>query len=265
MSVHNIMEKKNGFYVTLPSNASTNVYPNNKIWNYRTKLAKPIVLNEPYEVGLIEVQYPRNWITFPSSDAEVSVVNMKTNKETVLTLAQGHYDTVQRIVKEFNSKCIVNSATSRISLHYNYITNHIFVTGAEGLAITFRGRLAEILGFEPGNPFIVHDVINFKKPSAAPYPADIYGGSYNIFIYTDIVDYQLVGNSYVPLLRCINVSDEERHTPTLSYDKPHYTSLSKSVIDDIEISLKNDQNKYIPFQYGKVIIKLHFRPVSRSF
>lgn len=55
---------KNGFYVTLPSNASMQIYPNNKIWGYRTKLAKPIVLNEP--VGVIELQYPWVWENFPA-------------------------------------------------------------------------------------------------------------------------------------------------------------------------------------------------------
>lgn len=52
---------------------------------------------------------------------------------------------------------------------------------------------------------------------------------------------------------------------TLTYDKPHYTLNSKSIIDNIEVSLKNDQKKYVPFAYGKVIVKLHFRPVKQYF
>lgn len=114
------------------------------------------------------------------------------------------------------------------------------------------------MGFKPGVAFIIPAASDKKKNHAAPYPADIHGGEYNIFIYSDIADYQLVGDSHVPLLRSINICDDVRRMPTLTYDKPHYTSLSKSVIDDIEISLKNDQNQYIPFTYGKVIVKLHF-------
>ena len=79
------------------------------------------------------------------------------------------------------------------------------------------------------------------------------------------MNYQFVGDSYVPLLRCINVSDEPRRMPTLTYDKRHYTSLSKSVVDDDEISLKNDQDLSIPFAFGKVIIKLHFRLLKQLF
>ncbi len=64
---------------------------------------------------------------------------------------------------------------------------------------------------------------------------------------------------------CVNIADESKRIPTLTFDKPHYTQLSKSHIDDIEISLKNDQNEHIPFTYGKVIVKLHFRPVKQYF
>ena len=123
------MENKNGFYVTLPSNASLHVYPSNKIWRYRTKLAKPIVLSEPYEVGVIELQYPRVWSTFPASDADVLIYNGKTNQTATITLFAGFYDSIPRILKEFNSKCLVNPITSRLSLQYNNITNHVYFSG----------------------------------------------------------------------------------------------------------------------------------------
>lgn len=46
---------KNGFFAMLPSNDSKSVYPNNKIWHFRMKLAKPIILRQPYEVGVIKL------------------------------------------------------------------------------------------------------------------------------------------------------------------------------------------------------------------
>lgn len=94
-----------GFYVTLPSNASFDVYPSNKIWNYRTKLAKPIILKEPHEVALIEIQYPRNWHSFTTNDGWISIKNNKMGKMDVplhLMLAPGIYDSIPRIIKEIN-------------------------------------------------------------------------------------------------------------------------------------------------------------------
>ena len=37
------------FYVTLPSNASFDVYPDNKKSNYTTQLNTPLVLDGPYQ------------------------------------------------------------------------------------------------------------------------------------------------------------------------------------------------------------------------
>ena len=50
------------FYVTLPSNASMDIYPNNKIGQYVTKLKRPLNLLGEWEVALVEIMYPATWI-----------------------------------------------------------------------------------------------------------------------------------------------------------------------------------------------------------
>ena len=138
------MEKR-GFYVTLPSNASLQIYPYNKIWCFRTKLAKPINLNKSCEVGLIELQYLRVWNTFSAADADVIINGSKTQQPVFITLPVGFYDSIPRIQKECNSGLRLNTATARISLQYNNATNFVYFMGAEGTSFTFKGRLAEIL------------------------------------------------------------------------------------------------------------------------
>ncbi|MGL4878520.1 hypothetical protein, partial [Paraclostridium dentum] len=206
---------KNGFYIKLPSNSSSHIYPNNKIWNYRTKLAIPIVLKEPHEVGLIEVQFPRVWNTFSRKDAVINIYNTETRDVYNITLSVGFYETVTKIVKEFNARVNENPSTARVSMQYNNITNPkpVYFMGANGLTFIFKGKLAHIWGFKPGVAFIIPVDSEKKKIHIPPYPADIHGGEYNIFIYSDIADYQLVGDSHVPLLRSINICDDERRMP----------------------------------------------------
>lgn len=255
------MNDTNGFYVTVASNASMHVYPNNKICNFRTKLAKPLLLNSAYEVGLIEVQYPRNWLSFTDKDSNIAIFGSDAKKKKyVIRPTLGFYNDIHKLVKEINSQLANVKDLSSIKLMYNDITSKIYVLRADGLNFIFRGRLAEILGFEPDATFRVEET-----PTKAPHPADIFGGSYNMFIYSDIVDYQLVGDSRAQLLRCINICNDTRSIPTLTYDKPHYAPICKTTLDDIEISLKNDQNELIPFLYGKVILKLHFKPIKNYF
>ena len=46
------------FYLMLPSNASLDVYPNNKTTDYRVSLPQSIELEGNWEVGLYSVSYP---------------------------------------------------------------------------------------------------------------------------------------------------------------------------------------------------------------
>jgi len=104
---------KNVFYVTLPSNASQLVYPNNKIWSYRTKLAKTLIINEPHEVGLIEIQYRKVWSSFPTSDASISVFDGKTMGEKTVVMTENLY----------NGKCLRACVPVRIRENVSiYIT-----------------------------------------------------------------------------------------------------------------------------------------------
>ena len=43
------------FYVTLPSNASFNIYPDNKKSNYTTQFNTPLILDGNYEVALANI------------------------------------------------------------------------------------------------------------------------------------------------------------------------------------------------------------------
>ena len=50
------------FYVTLPSNASMQTYPENKQSNFTTILKNPLELGERYEVALVEMSYTHSII-----------------------------------------------------------------------------------------------------------------------------------------------------------------------------------------------------------
>ena len=123
---------KNGFFVTLPSNASPLVYPNNEICQFRTKLAKPIILSQAYEVGLIEIQYPRVWNSFTENDSKIEFFDTKTKLINKIRLAVGYYNTIASVVKEYNMKCASTPTTAHITMNYNQVTNKIFFTGGDG-------------------------------------------------------------------------------------------------------------------------------------
>ena len=51
------------FYLTVPSNASSDVFPDNKTTSYRVKLPQTIDLEGNWEVGLYSISYPNTWYT----------------------------------------------------------------------------------------------------------------------------------------------------------------------------------------------------------
>ena len=97
----------------------------------------------------------------------------------------------------------------------------------------------------------------------ASHHVDMHAGFVSMFVYTDIIDYQAVGDSFVPLLRCVHISGHNNDVVTIIYDKPHYLTVSKATISDIIIEVKSDLGKDVPFRYGKFIAKLHFRPAKQ--
>jgi hypothetical protein len=82
-----------------------------------------------------------------------------------------------------------------------------------------------------------------------------------LYVYCDIIDYQLVGDVHAQLLRCCNtvsVSDSYVH---LIYDSPHYIKVTNNYVSDINISIFLDNGDIVKFKSGKkLFVKLHFRP-----
>ena len=53
------------FYLTLPSDASMNLYPKNTAAEWTTKLQTPISLQGQWEVALVEFMYPNTAYNVP--------------------------------------------------------------------------------------------------------------------------------------------------------------------------------------------------------
>ena len=63
----------------------------------------------------------------------------------------------------------------------------------------------------------------------------------------------------------MNIEGEYGKTITKTYDNPHYVNLKQKLVDTIEIDIRDDTGKPIPFVTGRVIVKLHFRRKRPSY
>ena len=85
-----------------------------------------------------------------------------------------------------------------------------------------------------------------------------------IYIYSDIVDYQFVGDEQAPLLRIVPTGDVNKALNFTSkiFDSPHYIPVARNNLESIEIDIRNHLGYPILFTSGEVVVKLHFKRKS---
>ena len=139
-------------------------------------------------------------------------------------------------------------------------------------------EVPSILGFKGIRDISNHDIIHigYKSEKAGnslnrhvgEFPFDITCGSQLIFVYIDIIEHQNVGDVRAPVIKIIESERRLRNgsinTVTLIHHKSYknfdYKPLLSNNIQNIQVELRNETGKLIPFTgTGKVIVSLKFQ------
>lgn len=259
------------FYLTLPCTSSLNYFPDNRPSSFRTKLLVPLLLSDvKYEVALKELSYLNSFIQFNTEEErtvrcifKVHVIKPNHIRDTQLEnlivdliLTRSHYGSLKQIVEEFLS---LTSFWERKQVFvYNKEKNRIgiqFDKNEELFQVCLSNKLKHVLGF-------VED--NYTRPTEekleklfAEDPPDLYFGSTRAFVYTQCIEPQVVGDSFVPLLFSFPVKGGEREPISIYPDRCYLSCVSKQLD---EIFICNDYGEEICFDRGSVSVRLHFRP-----
>ncbi len=236
------------FYMTLPSNSSMDTYPDNALSHYSVNLPSALSFDGAWEVCLAEISYPRRWLNIVEGHNHIYCNAGETEGGVHLhTIPEGFYQTPDELFTKITPS-IEHGDTIRIK--YNKYLQKVIVRTAEGVSITFVERLGQLFGF--------NKAMSITGIEKAPRVMDMKQ-IHSLFVYTDIIEYNIVGDTRAPLLRNVGVEGEYGDTVTKTYDSPHYVSLKQKFISTIKIDIRDDVGDYIPFVGGKVIVKLHFR------
>lgn len=155
----------------------------------------------------------------------------------------------ERIVSDIKKK----NKMPKIILHDSRL--HFLLP--RGMKISFYGRIKSVFNLSD----FKYDNNNTSDIIANNHLESVQ----SLYIYSDIIEYQLVGDEYAPLLRNVVVSQNYSHPVAINYDNPHYLPVNKSIISTINIDIRDDTGKEINFIQGKVEVKLHFRPIKHGF
>ena len=265
--------ESHGFYVTLPSNASLDVHPNNTLSKYTVQLPRTLYLKPGFEVALAEIQYPLSWKTVP--ECTFGIIDLTEDVEvTTIVFPDAHYESVIELARIINKNLVtffeIKMLPKRtIMLTFDELTNKVTLKATVGYGLALDAELTAIFGFDTSQD-LVKEVPNTDNPFAVEppekefsvtgmYKADIDRGFHSLYIYCNICEPQIVGDIYAPLLRNVAIKGKRHDHTTMTYNQPHYIPIATREISEIEIDIREDSGKKVPFTSGKVVCKLHFR------
>ena len=188
-------------------------------------------------------------------------------------LEPGLYPSITDIVEAMNilnqerhnhsENCIKVKVSRRTQKVEIYLANE-----ASGLAL-FRTDLGHIFGKSVGNEFGV--MLRGKRPYKPSFAYDIVR-IHSFTIYTDLIEYNIVGDTKAPVLRCflfiskLNSGDNittGQYNNYQTFSNLHFRPLLKNSFYSIHINLRDTSGEKIPFvSVGITRLVLMFRKAS---
>ena len=273
------------FYVTLPSNSSMETFPQNTLAAFTTKLAHAVTLTGEWEVGLSEVQFPISWYNI-DGDEGVFVLKQHVNDVQAITtrMKKGYYADPDEVVfqfnKAFNSK-LKGENRERVQLSFDNISQKMTISLKPHSMLYLTKSFAGLLGFyeedfDESDRVLKTDGVNASNTIAiGPWDTDkkiesrrvcdLQRGFYCLFVYCDLIEPVLVGDVKAPILRIVNIKGKEGEMINRIYQNVQYAPLQKKMFETIEINIRDDTGRLVPFERGRVIVTLHFRQKKPSF
>lgn len=257
------------FFITLVSNSSMNVYPENKTSSFTVLLPQKISLKGEWCVAVAEVHYNYNFFNVNDQNNKIKVIHnaMDVNsnemipgdKISELQVRNGHYTTVKDLIDTVNVQVApylhkngtllsIDKCSNRTLVHLGYVKKEIS-------HIYLEGRLGMQLGFNPNT-----DVLQSQM---SPHIGNIgYGVPDQMFIYTDIIEPTFIGHEKAYVIKIINTEAKKFQFGDVCYKEythMHYMRLQKRNFDSISVDIRDYTGKFMPFQHGVLMIKLHFK------
>jgi len=273
------------FYLTLPSN--TGDFKDNRHADFRVRLPKHINLEGKWQCSLVEITNPVCSYVLPTAmlwidreirgddtgvglDDETPLENLEMldlrslNYTDIESLADNLVNKIKKEIYKTTENLRNNEKDAYIKDLISFAKDlEIYVDNdAERIVINipnsiknvrFSSTLRHTLGFGPSK-------LEAGRYEAR-YPPTVGLAVNTLFIYTDIIEPQIVGNKLAPLLRIVPIEGSIGKLAYNSYPNPHYVDLLSNSFDTVRILLKDIAGNILNFEYGQVIVKLHFQKV----
>ena len=238
-------------FLTLPSNSSMDIYPENRLSDYMVHLPKEINFSGSWELGLSEILYLNTWYNIDNN--QCYIFYQRGALEFVAVLPAGYYQQPQYIVRQIlqemrrefqdRNKALVSKGVLTqpidflFDLTYNPQTQLTTMsiqhkkgapttdhngTAQPDVVVTFSNELASILGFRK----VWHREIG-EYTSASVANVDTVNA---IYVYCDVIKHRTVGHTLAPLIGVLPLTGKPGAYVSKRYDKIQYHPVFKKIL-----------------------------------
>ena len=217
------------------------------------------------------VRYPVSWYNVTENDVWLFLYEVDEPDVTRRSkLSCGYYDDPLTLMYHINkglhrlwsektrAQMSYSSVTQKMTLHTT--PNTVFITPIHSSITSMLGfRTPTIIEREAEE--VTSSSVDDVHPSDSSYPFHIEAddvvnmtqGFNTLYVYTDIVESRIVGDTLAPLLRTLPISG--RHGDILSdrFTNIHYVPLLRSTFHTIEMDIRDDMGRRVPFEYGRMV------------
>ena len=255
----------NQFYLTLPSNSSKDYFPKNTVSSYTTHLARQIRLegDGEWEMALVEAHYPCSFVTVSDESFIWLEYNLvlpgipitASTEHIMLKMKSGYYKNIGDLLKMINS---AKDVAQYLYFEYDKQLDRVKITTmVDGISdLHFSDALALQLGFDPYEEDLANNLTGVWSPNIT------MGLTTHMYVYCDLIEPQMIGDTTAPLLKIINIDrDNYAHGAhkTVHFTSPHYVPVMKGTFETIDIDLREHTGRKASFLFGTSYVKLHFK------
>jgi len=253
------------FYLTLPSNSSAVDYPDNTAAHYVTKLDGQIELQGDWQVGLVEISTPGSLMNVGRGDCYMNVfVNGRSHCRVILPTA--YHKQERRLIEALHNaqwavdaeKLVGRKLFARFSFSSRSRMSIALDDEAYPLIqVSFSEKLAKMLGFVA--------LAKYGSNATATKPPDMaFGDIYSMYVYCDLLEHVVVGDTKAPLLRVVDLTRRMNRNIHHVMNPILYVPLQIKNFDTVEIKIVTNTGHVVPFVDGNSFVVLEFRRAVHS-
>ena len=236
------------FTIELVSHASAQLFPDNTLSSFTNLLPEQLNLDGQWEVAISEISYPSMYQNV--TEGKFMFFDKKLSESSEFYyLEPGLYPSITDIVEAMNiliqerhnhSENCTKGKVSRKTLKVEIC----LANEASGLAF-FNTDLGHIFGSNVGNEFGV--ILRRKGPHKPKIAYDIVR-IHSLMIYTDLIEYKIVGDTKAPLLRCFlfisklksgDIKTTAQYMNYQTFSNLQFRPLLKNSLHSIHIDLRD--------------------------